>query len=67
VLIAEKRFQGRKKYSTLSAVILVQTLFQDGKICHNSGIVFNPQAAIDINSSAVIELFRNLNEIRRVA
>ncbi len=60
-LMAEKRFQGHKKYPALSAVILIQTLFQDGKICHNSRIVFNPQASIDINSSPLIELFRNMN------
>jgi hypothetical protein len=66
-VIAEKRFQGRKKYPALSAVILIQTFFQNSKICHNSRIVFNPQASIDIKSSPVIELFRNMNEIRRVA
>lgn len=57
-LMAEKRFQGRKKYPALSAIILIQPLFQDGKICHNSRIVFNPQASIDIHSSPVIELFK---------
>jgi len=58
-LIAEKRFQGRKKYPALSAVILIQRLFQDGQLCHNSHIVFNPQASTDLKSSAVLKLFSN--------
>ena len=57
-LMAEKRFQGRKKYPALSAIILIQPLFQDGKIGHNSHIVFNSQASIDIRSSPVIEPFK---------
>lgn len=61
-LMAEKRFQGRKKYPALSSVILIQTLFQDGKICHYSSIVFNPWASVDIKSSAVLKLFCNMND-----
>lgn len=61
-LMAERRFQGRKKYLALSAVILIQTRFHDDKICHNSSIVFNPRASIDIKSSAVLKLFRNMND-----
>lgn len=64
-VMAEKRFQGRKKYPALSAVILIKTFFQNGKICHNSCIVFNPLASIDIKSSAVLELFCIMNEPRR--
>jgi hypothetical protein len=66
-LMAEKRFQGRKKYPALSAIILIQPLFQDGKICHNSRIVFNPQASIDIHSLPVMEVLNNMNEIGRDA
>lgn len=60
--MAEKRFQGRKKYPALSAVILIQTLFLDGNICHNNSVVFNPKASIDIKSSDVLKLFRNMND-----
>ncbi len=62
-----KRFQRRKKYPALSAVILIQTFFQNGKICHNNHIVFNPQASIDMKSSAVMGLFSNINKSRRTA
>lgn len=60
--MAEKRFRGRKKYLNLSAVILTQTLFLNGKIHHTNHIVFNPQASSDMKSSAVLELFRNMND-----
>jgi hypothetical protein len=63
-LMAEKRFQGHKKYPALSAVILIHTLFQEGNICHSGGIVFNPRESIDMKSAAVLKffLFRRLRQ-----
>jgi len=52
-----KKFQRRKKYPALSAVILTQPFFHSGKICYTNHIVFNPQATINIKSSAIMEIF----------
>jgi hypothetical protein len=56
--IAEKRFSGRKPYANLSAVILTKTLFHESKIQHESRIIINERASVDMKSSAILELFR---------
>ena len=56
--MAERRLRGRKKYSAISAVILIQASFQEGRICYNSIAAFNSQANFDIKSSPALDALR---------
>lgn len=58
--IAQERFQGRKKYPSLSAVVLIESRFHEGQIRHNSHIIYNPIAKIDVKTIPLMEFFRNL-------
>jgi hypothetical protein len=60
---AKKRFQNRRKYSHISAVVLVRALFntKKGSICHNINIILNPHAKIDISSFDAVKITNALN------
>ncbi len=60
-IIADKRFQGQKKYPSLSAVVLIESSFHENQISHNSHFTYNRQANIDIKSWPLISFFHNLD------
>ena len=66
-MIAVERFRGRKKYPSLSAVVLIKSNFHDSQIYHNSHIVFNPLANVDIKQSAITDFLHKLNEPNGIA